>query len=311
MPKRVFNLCRAELLKLSRQRLPYVAAVVAALVLFLSLYGTMRAVASDVERERKVFQDDNSSFLPPQDGETGGVPKEKKGSFFPELPRSRGFECLVRTWQYSLSIVSFFLLVFGSLLVSSEVASGTARTSLQRPVRRIEFLLAKATILAAATLAAVVLVGALSTWLVHTLVGFGDVTDLEWGKVIVTEAQMAGYFIKLAPILLMPLVCAGFLGFFVSTFVGSSGASVGVAVIAHYVAGSLLKIFKVWGEYYFDHYSSQGMDWLLQLSRGIKTDLPKMDAIGWTSMHYYVPAIYLLVFIALPLLAFGRKDIVT
>ncbi len=193
MSKRILNLCRAELLKLSRQRLPYVAAVVVALVTFLSLYGSMRSVASDVEKEQKGFQDDRSSVLTSQNGEGVPATNEKEDGFFPKVPRSKGFECLILTWQYSLSITSFFLLVFGSLLVSSEVASGTARTALQRPVRRVEFLLAKAIVLAAAVLLSAVFVGVFSAGLVRALIGFGDVMDLEWGKVFVTESQMVGY----------------------------------------------------------------------------------------------------------------------
>lgn len=298
-------------MKLSRQRLPYVAMCTIVVVTFLSLYGAMRGIASEIEKEREGFQDNHLPFFPPQDDESEAPPKVGESNFFPKLPSSRGFECLLRTWESSLPIVSFFLLIFGSLLVSSEVASGTARTALQRPVRRVEFLLAKAIVLVVSVLVTAGFVGLFSVWCVHALVGFGDVTDLEWGKVFVTRTQMVRYILKLLPMLVVPLACAGFLGFFVSTFIGGPGASVGVAVITHYVLGSLLKIFKSWGVYYFDYYYRQGIDWLLQLSRGIKTDLPKMDAVGWTSMEYYVPAVFLLVFAGVPLIMFRRRDIVT
>ncbi|MDQ7779313.1 MAG: ABC transporter permease subunit [Planctomycetota bacterium] len=336
---RVGRLYVAELMKALRQRLPLAAVIVVLLVAFLSLYGSMRSIEGQIKQELGESYEREPGGIPGPNADDPPRTARTKKSFFPSLPASKGYECLAHTWKYSLELGAFFLLVFGSLLVSSEVAQGTVRTTLQRPIRRIDFMLAKVLILLTATLFLAVVIASAGLLLVHVLVGFGNVTDLQWETEFrahsntgpeaaspeATEptsarrpawlffygSEMKAFALKSFLLLLLPFACAGFLGFFISSIVSSPGTAVGIAVIVHYVLSALLEIFKGWQRYYFESYFEQALSWLLNVSQGIKTHLTPFKAVSWTSSEVYVPLAYIVAFVVVSVLVFQRRDVVT
>jgi len=129
----------------------------------------------------------------------------------------------------ALDVLGLFLIViFCSGLIASELGRGTIRTVLVRPLRRVEFLIAK--LLLGATFAATLLVLAgAASWTLASL--FGEVHGVEYGgETLYTSAGMAGAYAAAAAFSLLPLFALVAFALLMSTLTRSTAAAIGWSI---------------------------------------------------------------------------------
>jgi ABC-type transport system involved in multi-copper enzyme maturation permease subunit len=129
----------------------------------------------------------------------------------------------------AVNILGLIMLVaYSASLISTELGSGTACTSLLRPLRRHEFVAAK--LLLAFTYAALIaLIAGGASWAVAAL--FGDLTGVDYGgeAVYSNSSMLRAYVLGLA-LAIFPLCASAAYGVMVSSMTTSTGAAVGSAV---------------------------------------------------------------------------------
>jgi ABC-type transport system involved in multi-copper enzyme maturation permease subunit len=129
----------------------------------------------------------------------------------------------------ALNLAGFLLtLIYSAALVSGEVASGTIRTVLVRPIQRHELLVAKllngmayTALLAAASIVTAWICGA----------AFGELSGVSFGdELMYTTTEIYGAIALAALLNLMPHFAAVAYAVFVSTATSRPAASIGIAV---------------------------------------------------------------------------------
>lgn len=120
------------------------------------------------------------------------------------------------------------LLAYCANQISTEMASGTIRMVLLRPLRRHEFLIAK--LLLGMTYAAVLTLSASgASWAIAF--ALGDLGGVSFGgEVIHTTSQMVATYLVCMLLGLLPQFAAASFAIMISTFTRSSGAAVGTTV---------------------------------------------------------------------------------
>lgn len=120
------------------------------------------------------------------------------------------------------------LLAYSAATISSELRSGTIRTTLLRPVHRHEFVAAK--LLLAFTFAAVIsAVAGAAAWVLAAVLG--DVTGVSYGgEALYSNLAMLRTYLLGMVLAVFPLSAAGAYGVMMSSLTRSTGAAVGAAV---------------------------------------------------------------------------------
>jgi len=120
------------------------------------------------------------------------------------------------------------IVIFCSGLIASELGRGTIRLVLVRPLRRVEFLIAK--LMWGMTFAAVVVVlAAVGSWALALV--FGEMHGVEYGgEILYTGAGMAGTYVAAALFAMFPLLALVAYALFISTLSRSHAAAIGWAV---------------------------------------------------------------------------------
>ena len=129
----------------------------------------------------------------------------------------------------ALGVLGLFLIViFCSGLIASELGRGSIRLMLVRPLRRVEFLLAK--LLLGATFAVLLLlVAGVASWTLAALLG--EVHGVEYGgETLYTSAGMAGTYAAAAAFSLFPLLALVAFALLMSTLTRSSAAAIGGSI---------------------------------------------------------------------------------
>jgi len=165
--------------------------------------------------------------------------------------RFSNYSLWVASAGYGLQVSALLLTALGAMAMSSEATGRTLNTILARPVRRVEFALAKILSLLVATIA-IVATAALAAWVVGGTVperrqpfshrseppprpaGFptyDDVTDPQYpDTVIATRGEVMGEILFGFALLVVPVLAGVSLGFLLGTLIESSGLAVGIAV---------------------------------------------------------------------------------
>jgi len=136
---------------------------------------------------------------------------------------------IARATPLALNVVGVFMLViFSSLLVSTELASGTVRFVLVRPLRRHEFLAAKL-LLGMSYAVVLAVIASAAAWAIAGV--FGDLKGVTYGgEVLYTGAAITfayGFGLALG---LFPLFAAVAYAVFISSCTRSTGAAAGTSV---------------------------------------------------------------------------------
>ncbi len=139
------------------------------------------------------------------------------------------YEFIAKAGPMVLGLLGWlFLVAYCAALVSSEVAGGTVRLVLVRPLLRHEFILAK--LLHGMTYALILtLLAAATSWLVAA--SAGELTGVEFGgKMLYTSRQMAVAYVIAGTLALAPLFAAAAYGVMISVLSRNTGTAVASAL---------------------------------------------------------------------------------
>ncbi len=289
MFSRIFRMALVETYKLTRQRLFYIA-------LFLICLTVIGSTCAD-----KIF------YLSKEPG--------------------TGFTILGSALLNGFKIGAIALLIFGSLMVASEMTTGTIKTTLIRPYRRSEWWLAKALVMLLLVLFIILLVVIPALVISWQAYGFTDVTDpVIKDYVHLEKVVMLRYFLYSCILVILPLIAIALMGLFISTLIEQVGSAVALAILLYLALEYLvLSFFDTLAPFCFTSY----LDWYLitwrDLSQGILGEISKFQMIdqifglGTSNQislaplirSIVVPLAYSLVFGIVSLVVFQRKDIMT
>lgn len=149
-----------------------------------------------------------------------------------------GFEAIGVALQAGLPVLAFVALGLGSQSIAAELARGTLRNTLLRPVTRIGSALGKLGALALAVLFSYALLAGFATALAAIAFGFGDVTEVLPNGARFTLVPAADLQPELARALLSPLV--PLLAYTTIGFLAGTVARVGASALALALATGVL-----------------------------------------------------------------------
>jgi len=232
MFSRVINLVSIELSKLVHQRIFYIALVFIILTVVISVFV-----------------------------ESGSREKAVEGLTQAETTQGRadgGFVPLCSACVNGFKLAIIFLLIFGSLSLSSEASSGTLRMILIRPFRRSELLIAKTLTLIMVVIIIMALVELLSLTLVDSFYGLGPVVDPDFVyKPYVTKQVMSRYALYSFVLVLLPLIAVISFGLFLSTLIENTGLVVALALLIYLILDYfVIELFPEVAPYLFPYYNN-------------------------------------------------------
>ena len=249
---------------------------------------------------------------------------------------TEGMESGVRFSNYSLWVVSsgiglrigtLLLVALGAMAMSTEATGRTLNTMLTRPIRRIEFVLAKVLSLVFAT-AVVVLAAALASYIVGGTVqersprvtwnadrpeaswkfpSYSDLIDPEYPDLLIaSRAKIMGNILFGFALLVVPVLAAVSVGFLLGTLIDSTGLAIGLSVGA-FVTLEATKVIPMFEEHLgrlaFNYPITRISTLMLEAGNGT---VPQWhDAIVGVG----VSAIYVAVCLVISVLVFCRRDI--
>lgn len=295
-----------ELSKLVHQRIFYIALVFIILTVGLSVFVESR---------------------PPDEG----VDEDLTQAEITQVRVDGGFVPLINACTNGFKIAIIFLLILGSLSLSSEASSGTLRMILIRPFRRSEFLIAKILTLIMVVIIIMALVKLLSLILVESLYGLGPVVEpYQEYETCVAKSVMSRYTLYSFILVLLPLVAVVSLGLFFSTLIENTGIVVAMTLLVYltldyFVIGLFPEIAPYLFPYYNTFYFNTLFDisfhrdltdiWrfrVIDMALGLKVDEPFAitPARQWIIIKsIIIPVGYSIFFFISSLLIFRKKDI--
>lgn len=276
MLERVVRLTRAELYKLSRQKFSYL------LVLFVVFNAFLVGIGS------KIFPAIMSAL-----GGGGGATFD-----------GYTFASVIETGTFGTAGAgTIAMLAFSGSVMASETDSGTIKNILVRPVRRGEFMGAKALSLFIYCFLLVVLMTVLSSAAGAMLYGMHDVTIPETGEVYRTQADMF-MNIGISSITdIFSIYAVACLGLLVSVSIKNSGWAVITALVLYFPI-MFLKNFEAFSPWIFTAY--------MDLGQNILREMVVVKSKAWLPDLYTffaVNAITILAFLGLATAIFRKKEI--
>jgi ABC-type transport system involved in multi-copper enzyme maturation permease subunit len=262
--------------------------------------------------------------------------------------RFSNYSLWVVTASFGLQIATILLVAQGAMAMSSEATSRTLNTILCRPIRRIEFAVAKALSLVFATL---VIVGA--TGLAGFIVGgtvqdtprssrgmileisgsrrpaseagepdeehpeppprragfptYGDVVDPDFPDLVISPKwEVLGNISFGFLLLVVPVLAAAAVGFFLGTLLDSSALATGLSV-GIFLTLEATKFFAPFEEYLGRYAYNYPINRLFTLMReiGNGAEVDWKDALGGVEAS----AVYIVVFFLVSFIVFCRRDV--
>ncbi|MBI4712240.1 MAG: ABC transporter permease subunit [Planctomycetes bacterium] len=289
MLKRIYRLVKVELFKLLRQRIFYIATGL-----------TVLAVAGTILADK----------------------------YTPTDNPLNGFTVLSKATINGFAIAALFILIFGSLSLSSETTAGVLKMVLIAPYRRSELFFAKAITIKLIALILTALIELIGLALVWYLYGFGDIVDPTFKDYVhLSGAEAFRYTVYTFIIVLLPLVAIGFFGLFLSTLIESAGIAVAIATLFYLFLGYLVvTLFSQPSSFLFNYY----LDWYLitlrDISTGVLGEIWRFRVLDeWLGLEtakgqtldyagvvksLLVPVVWATLFSVTGLVVFKRKDVI-
>ncbi|MBI5358988.1 MAG: ABC transporter permease subunit [Planctomycetes bacterium] len=270
MIKTILRLVRVEFMKLRRQKLPYIALALVILAVVLPIAGAKKTAQGDSDERQS--EDERQS-------------KEEKNT-------QNGFDVVSEGASNAFQLATLFMLMIASLMFSSELAQGTMRTCLVKPVTRTEFFLGKFLMLLLVTIGIVAFVGLLGAVLTHFTTGFGNITDKRYTDYIyVQKAEMITFTYYALILTVLPILAVMAFGILMSIIIESPGASAMAAVIlgltVHFIVTPVLPSVE---PYLPNTYLNFYTDGLGRLSQGDLTQKWKFQIISdFSRVEYACP----------------------
>lgn len=208
--------------------------------------------------------------------------------------------------EYGLWMTSLFIVIFGTLIFSSEFDRGTMKNILTRPVTRTDVYLAKCITVLLLTIGF-----ALLAFYVSLLYGsiqgqMGSVwAETSSYTILKTPEEVVKQAWKAVEIALPSLLATMFFGLMISCFFDSTGVAVAVALILFLLSGLVTEFIGNSSHLSFRYYPSHAMKVLQQITDGVSLKWNE-TVERWFSI---VPLIYTGVFAILSYLRFRMRDV--
>jgi ABC-type transport system involved in multi-copper enzyme maturation permease subunit len=195
------------------------------------------------------------------------------------------------------------MLAFSGSLVAAETDSGTLKNILVRPVKRHEFILAKAAALFVYCLVIVLITAAASVLAAAVFYGMGDLAIQETGEVYRTRAEM---LLNMGVSYLMDLFSiytVGCMGLFISVAINNAGWAVITSLVVYFPV-MFLKNFESCSPWIFTAYMDMGQSILREMAV-VKSKAWAPDIYSF----FAVNVLTALVFLSVSLFLFRRKEV--
>ncbi|MEK7448300.1 MAG: ABC transporter permease subunit [Planctomycetota bacterium] len=322
MIRRIFRLTLVEFSKIRRQKFIYLAL----LIILLTVIGTI--FEPKINPSGKVKQP-SAARAGQSDDTTWEIAGQRSATA--QTGQTNGFEPMVKGCLNGFKIAVLFLLIFGSLMISSETTSGTLRTVLIRPFRRSELFLAKGLTLIIIAVLIAMIIQAVSFGLSGYFYGFRDILDPDFPdyQPYALKGEMFRYAFYSFVMFLLPFISAGFLGLLISTLVENTGVAVALAILLYLPLDYLmLGLFENMAPYLFNNYLEYYWSTFQDITQRILEDSWKFkiidDFMGGEPASRYasgsaqklevlksvmVPLIYIVFFNVVGLFIFKKKDV--
>lgn len=277
MLKRILTLAGMELYKFSRQKYSFL------LVLFVIINAGLVGAGS------RIFP----AIISAMRGGGGGALFD--GYTFASIIASGTFS--------SAGAGTIAMLAFSGSLVAAETDSGTLKNVLVRPVKRHEFILAKAAALFVYCLVIVLITAALSAAAGAIFYGMGDLVIPETGEIYRTRPEM---LLNMGVSYLMDLVSiytVGCMGLLISVAINNAGWAVITALVVYFPV-MFLKNFESVSGWIFTGY--------MDLGQSILREMAVVKSKAWAPDIYSFFAVNILtviVFLSVSLFLFRRKEV--
>ncbi len=246
----------------------------------------------------------------------------------------------VVTSSFALRLGTVLLMVLGAMSVSSEASARTLNTMLTRPIRRGEFLLAKALSLVAATVLVVASAGGAGyvmggtvpprgarTQITVSTTGepqrvateasfptYGDIVDPSYPDVVIAPyGDVMGDVLVGFAFLAVPVLAASMIGFLLGVLLDSTALAVALTVTL-FVLLEAFKVLLILGEafsFLFDYVAKYGYTELLNKITGMMVDAGTGSSPPWGEALAGVKmsAIYIAVCLVVSFVVFCRRDV--
>jgi len=252
MVRRIKNLISVEFMKITRQRLFFIALFLITLTVVLSV------------------------LLEPSEGKKSS--SEELGTTSETVQKlahrpDGGFGPLIRGCKNGFALAAIFILIFSALSIATETTSGTIRMVLTRPIRRSELFLAKALTLIIIAIIIILLIEILSFAISYLAYGLSHVTDATYPDTPFPQGAkvlMIRYTLYSFIMVAFPLIAIIFFGLFISSFVENVGIAIALAILIYlsfdYI---IIGLFDKVAPYLFSYYHAFYLDRLYDLSGAI------------------------------------------
>jgi len=203
----------------------------------------------------------------------------------------------------SMGAALIAMLAFSGSVVASETDSGTLKNILTRPLRRYEFVLAKASMLFVYCFAVVTIMSVLGLSASGLLYGLGDISIEETGEVYRTSGEMLFNYAISCGLDLISVYAVACFGLLFSVLVDHAAWAV-ITPLVVYPPLIVLKNFETFEPYLFTAYLGTGHNVLREMavvkSRTWFPDLSQFLAVNVTTIA---------VLLCLTVILFSRKEI--
>lgn len=212
-----------------------------------------------------------------------------------------GFQVAVFSIKISLQLLALILLALSSMTLSEEIATGTAKLILVRGVKRRNLIMGKFIALVLISTGLVVFYHLVGLLLGHFLGGL--VAIKEEAFLLFSAADLFKGFFGGMALSLVSMIALIALGCFVSILIKGSGGAVGTGLVIYFFMQILSQI-DLFQKYLFTRYLFLPIDNMEKLAEGIYVDWARY---AWWTIG--VSAASVLVFLALSIIIFNRRDV--
>jgi ABC-2 type transport system permease protein len=240
MLNRLIRLIGFELHKLYRQKFAYI------LVGFVIFNAAMFGIGA------RVFPRIISAF-----GSGGGGGPRFDGYTFATIISASSFS--------SLGAAMIAMLAFSGSVIATETDSGTLKNILTRPLKRYEFVLAKAAMLFFYCLVVTIVMSCIGLFAGWMMYGLGDIAIVETGEVYRTSGEMLFNYAISCGLDLLSVYAVACLGMLFSVVVDHAAWAV-ITPLVVYPPIVFLKNFEIFEPYMFTTYMGAGHNVLREMA---------------------------------------------
>lgn len=237
----------------------------------------------------------------------GSLWLEKNG-----LEPVEGYSLLAALLERSMPLASFLVMIMATLCLNEEVASGSLRAVLLRPISKTNLLTAKLILNMGFALFLGITVLGIAWITVKSTSEFSavmiEISGLE-PRIVFTNEEMQAISWKLGLAMLAPLLASAAFGTLISVLIESEGTAVAIGTFVYLAMQAAGPISQDLAPYLFPTYLDLPIALLAELAGQDQSRQGLVDAWGPLSSGYTAPIGMALFFSILGLVVFEKKDV--